>query len=179
LSELLYLSIVNSCNVATGIIADFVGRDNVNLFIGEKLNLPNTSVYSATKPNTTTVSDLLSCLQQITEQQILTDSERDYLYDLLAQTKRRGVIRKSLPTNIKVFSKGGTTFSGLRRDASIVFDLQFPDPGFIIVVQLSDASHAYSLIDNLAAKFHLGPKAKRLQQLDSEFNQYVHQLLNA
>lgn len=174
LIQLLTFSLQNSCNVATGILADFCNRDEVNRFISQSLKLQNTTVRSESTQNRTTVSELVALLKIIAYGDLLESAEREYLLGIMQQTSRRAVI-KSVLQDYLVFSKGGTTFNGARRDVAIVkVKGEFY---FVVIVQLEESIPSFNKLDKILAKLHLGRLSRYLKKQDKEFGQFVKELL--
>ncbi len=120
IKELVELMICDSCNIATGLIADFVDRENVNKYIKSELGLYKTTIKSDNTPNVTTINDLV----------IFIDKMPSQLIDLMSKNRRVSSIASALKQKIPF--KGGTTLNGDRRELAIIYP-----GGYIIVVQKS------------------------------------------
>lgn len=117
IKELLEYMICDSCNISTGLIADYAGRENINKYIKEDLCLKNSSIKSDKTDNITTLNDLARFYEQV---------DKDLL-DLMLKNRRKSSIKKTLGKDLAF--KGGTTISGDRRELAI-----YPE-GYIIIVQ--------------------------------------------
>lgn len=177
LLELLTNSLEFSCNISTGIIADFAGRGRVNEFVKQQ-GLKDTSVYSDSSPNQTTVSDLSRLMDLIMQDNLLGEAEQGWLLDTMLRTNRRSVIKQALAGKYLVASKGGTTFQGLRRDLALVFDMNEKYLGKMIVVQAAQNIPQFGSLDRLFAKFRAGKLSRWLRKCDGEFRAIVGKLVS-
>lgn len=168
LLDLLTNSLEFSCNISTGIIADFAGRSRVNEFVRQQ-GLKDTSVFSDATPNQTTVSDLNRLIDLIMQDNLLGRTEQGWLLDTMFRTNRRSVIKQVMGEKHLVASKGGTTFQGLRRDLGLLFDTDHQYLGKIIIVQETETTLKFGAVDRLLAKFHLGRLSRWLRECDGEF----------
>jgi hypothetical protein len=162
LSELASNSLNYSCNVSTGMLADFLNRDLVNEYIHNNLGLLNTTVFSQTSKNSTNIIDLWKFGRQL-----IAGKKHQIFLEFLNYPKRRAVISNYLTKEFKVYSKGGTTFEGCRRDWGLIFDGK--EWGSFLIIQEIIDTPKFSFIDKQLAKFHLGKKHQFLKLLDKDF----------
>lgn len=177
LETLLNLSIINSCNISTGILADIFGRDNVNNFLRVELELQNSTVFSNNTQNVSTSFELVRTLELLDESYLIDETNRDFAMNILSKVTRRAVIRSNYPDDYEINSKGGTTFSGLRRDLAII---NKPDNKrvFIIVAQHNNSKDLlYNSIDRFLAGIGIGKLSRYLKFLDEEFRSEVQSLI--
>lgn len=181
LLELIVNMLQHSCNISTGLVADYCDRGKVNEFIKTKLKLTNTTVFDKYRHqlNTTTVGDLAKLVDLILNSKLLKIENRSVLLQLLAGVKRRTVIKNILGDKWQVFSKGGTTLAGARRDWAIITMPGSKIFGWVIVVQVPSQEVKLNKIDKVLAKARLGRRHKELSQLDLEFMQQVDKLTQA
>jgi hypothetical protein len=166
INELLEFSLLNSCNIATGILADFAGRENVNEYIRARLNLGNTSVYSSTTQNVSSISDMLTFLRYL--------KNNKFLLSILEKPKRRAVLRAYVGTNIEVLSKGGTTYTGLRREIGLI--ISGHEIGEYVLVQTTSSLPRLNIIDKILAIAHLGKLHNWLVNLNTNFEEKMEEI---
>lgn len=169
LSELARFSLIDSCNVATGILADYLDREKVNEFIQKKLGLLNTSIYCESSKNISSISDMWKFSRQL----IFAETNLEFI-GLLEQEKRRAVVQKCLGTKFQVFSKGGTTFEGLRRDWG--FLKKGNEYGSFLIFQTLNSEKHFTFFDKALAKVHLGKQHSYIQNLNLDFETKVFEI---
>lgn len=167
-----------SCNIATAMIADFAGRDNVNNFITEVLNLQHTSVPAKGLRNISTAAELIRTLQLASGTGLLNDEARTFLLDTMEARRTEWFLRPVLDKYFRVYSKGGTTFTGQKRDLAIIRNRKTGEFGYVVVVDNRDIPlPAHNKLHKLQAKYRKGRLHKHLQNVESEFGEYCKNLL--
>jgi len=138
LKELATLMIILSDNMATNILINLLGMDNINSTI-QKLGLPNTRLQRMMmdtqaaregRENYITASDLASILELIYNGQNINKSYSDIMLDILKRQQVRGRLDLYLPEDIVIAHKTGD-LDNLEHDAGIVY---LPEKEYIICV---------------------------------------------
>ncbi len=141
IDSLVYDMIIVSSNLATNIIIDLVGAENVTRSMRE-LGAPDINVlrgvedikaYEKGLSNTTTAYDLLVIYEKLATHQVVNTSASEAMINTLLDQKFNSIIPAKLPDNVKVAHKTGS-ITGVHHDSGIVF---LPDGRKYVVVLLS------------------------------------------
>jgi len=179
LLELLEFALRDSCNIATAMLADYCGRGNVNAFIKEKLGLNFTHLPARGIGNESTLAELAKTLELVAETNLLTKEKRDFLLEIMLSRTTEAFIKPELVKNFRVYSKGGTTFTGQKRDMAIVQNRLSGKFGYVIFSDERDLPlPKYNLFDKLLAKQNKGKLHKHLRFVESSFGKYVAEKLS-
>lgn len=139
--DLTYLMIIHSSNLATNLVIDLVGAENVMSTI-HKMGVKKMKVlrgvedqkaYDLGMNNVTTASDLSLLLRDIALNRILSKTDCEAMIKILLDQKHNKIIPALLPPDVKVAHKTGN-ITGVLHDAGIVF---LPDGRKYILVLLS------------------------------------------
>jgi beta-lactamase class A len=139
--DLVYDMIINSSNLATNIVIEKLGADNVMKTM-DKLGAKSIKVlrgvedmkaFDAGMNNETSASDLMILFKQLVNGTAVSQSADSSMIKILLDQKHNSVIPKNLPGEIKVAHKTGS-ISGVLHDSGIVF---LPDGRKYVLVILS------------------------------------------
>lgn len=139
--ELLYLMIIKSSNLATNIIIELVGADNVTKSM-RKLGANHTQVlrgvedgkaYRKGLNNTTTAYDQMLIFAGMAQGKIVSKKSSDAMIKILLDQAFNNKIPAKIPKEVKVAHKTGW-ITGINHDAGIVY---LPDGRKYVLVLLS------------------------------------------
>ncbi|HSP40489.1 MAG TPA: serine hydrolase [Gillisia sp.] len=128
IEDLVVDMIIYSSNLATNIIIELVGAENVNKSLRE-LGAKNINVlrgvedmkaYEAGLNNSTTAYDLMLALEAIALEKAVDTVSSKKMVDILFKQKHREMIPALLPEYIKVANKTGM-ITGVHHDSAIVY----------------------------------------------------------
>ena len=139
--DLAYYMIISSSNLATNIIIDWVGAQNVTQTLREMgandiqvlRGVEDTKAYQQGLSNTTTAYDLLLLYENMAMHQVVSDTSCEAMIDILLDQEFNEIIPGQLPAEVKVAHKTGW-ITGLHHDSGIVY---LPDGRKYVLVLLS------------------------------------------
>ncbi|WP_411275004.1 serine hydrolase [Daejeonella sp.] len=139
--DLLYLMIIKSSNLATNIIIDLVGAQNVNKTM-RKMGAKNIQVLRGVEDskafqkgmnNTTTAYDQMLIFNEMAMGKIIDKKSSDAMINILLDQAFNDKIPAQLPKDVKVAHKTGW-INGINHDAGIVY---LPDGRKYVLILLS------------------------------------------
>jgi beta-lactamase class A len=142
LKELTTLMIILSDNMATNILIDLLGMDNINSTI-QKLGLPNTRLQRKMmdsqaaregRENYITASDLANILELIYSGENVNKKYSGIMLDILKRQQVRGRLDLYLPEDTVIAHKTGD-LDNLEHDGGIVY---LPEKEYIVCVLTND-----------------------------------------
>ncbi|MBN1302284.1 MAG: serine hydrolase [Melioribacteraceae bacterium] len=163
--QLVYEMITVSSNLATNILIDIVGADNIMQTMKQigandiqvLRGVEDIKAYRLGKNNTTTAYDLAVILKAIAEKNIINPGACDQMITVLSEQKFNDIIPELLPENTIVAHKTGS-ITGVKHDSAIIY---LPNGHSYILVLLSSG-----VADD--------EKGKKLQQeISKEIYDYV------
>ncbi|MES2873421.1 MAG: serine hydrolase [Bacteroidota bacterium] len=139
--DLLYLMIIKSSNLATNIIIDLVGAQNVNKTMREmgandiqvRRGVEDTKAFQKGMNNTTTAYDQMLIFNAMAKGNIVDKKSSDAMVKILLDQAFNDKIPAQLPREVKVAHKTGW-IKGINHDAGIVY---LPDGRKYVLVLLS------------------------------------------
>lgn len=139
--DLLYLMIIKSSNLATNIIIDLVGAQNVNKTMREMgakdiqvlRGVEDSKAYQKGMNNTTTAYDQMVIFNEMAKGAIVDKESSDAMVKILLDQAFNDKIPAHLPKDVKVAHKTGW-ITGVNHDAGIVY---LPDGRKYVLVLLS------------------------------------------
>lgn len=139
--DLLYLMIIKSSNLATNIIIDLVGAQNVNKTMREMgandiqvlRGVEDTKAFQKGMNNTTTAYDQMLIFNAMAKGNIVDKKSSDAMVKILLDQAFNDKIPAQLPREVKVAHKTGW-IKGINHDAGIVY---LPDGRKYVLVLLS------------------------------------------
>jgi len=139
--ELTYSMITVSSNLATNILIDLVGAENVMKTMKDigaddiqvLRGVEDIKAFEKDMNNTTTAYDLAIIFKTIADCSILTKDSCEKMKNILLGQKFNDIIPAKLPDDVKVAHKTGS-ITGVRHDSGVVF---LPDGGSYVLVILS------------------------------------------
>ena len=139
--DLLYLMIIKSSNLATNIIIDLVGAQNVNKTMREMgandiqvlRGVEDSKAYQKGMNNTTTAYDQMLIFNDMAKGRIVDKKSSDAMVKILLDQAFNDKIPALLPKDVKVAHKTGW-IKGINHDAGIVY---LPDGRKYVLVLLS------------------------------------------
>lgn len=139
--DLAYYMIISSSNLATNIVIDLVGAQNVTQTLRNMgandiqvlRGVEDTKAYRQGLSNTTTAYDLMLLYENIAQHQVVSDTSAQAMIDILLDQEFNNIIPGQLPSDVKVAHKTGW-ITGLHHDSGIVF---LPDGRKYVLVLLS------------------------------------------
>ncbi len=139
--DLLYLMIIKSSNLATNIIIDLVGAQNVNKTMREMgakdiqvlRGVEDSKAYEKGMNNTTTAYDQMVIFNEMAKGAIVDKESSDAMVKILLDQAFNDKIPAYLPKDVKVAHKTGW-ITGVNHDAGIVY---LPDGRKYVLVLLS------------------------------------------
>ena len=164
--ELVYSMIVRSGNLATNIVIEHVGAENVNRTMagmgadGIRVlrGVEDMAAFRAGMNNEVTARGLAMMYLRLAEGSILDEANREEVLSVLLDQHFRDMIPARLPEDVKVAHKTGW-ITGVRHDSGIIF---LPDGRAYVLVILSkdvpereDANQAGAEISRLVYDFML------------------------
>jgi beta-lactamase class A len=140
--QLLYEMITVSSNLATNILIDLVGANNVMTTMKELgandiqvlRGVEDIKAYRKGLSNTTTAYDLAIIYKAIAEDKVVSSHACEDMLQILLDQKHRDIIPAKLPDDVKVAHKTGW-ITGTRHDSGIVY---LPDGRMYILVLMSN-----------------------------------------
>lgn len=160
--DLLYRMIIESSNLATNLIIELTGAENVTETM-RKLGAKNISVlrgvedtkaYEKGLNNTTTAYDLMLIFANLAEGKTVNKESSDAMLRILLDQKFNDKIPAKLPADVKVAHKTGS-ITGVNHDSGIVF---LPDGRKYVLVLLSkdieDEKAAVNAMANVSAMIY-------------------------
>lgn len=167
-SDILFRMITRSSNLATNIIIEKIGADNVNQTmrsIGAKdirvlRGVEDTKAFQQGLNNTTTAHDLMVIFDKIARNEMVSAEASKGMIEILMSQHFKNIIGGKLPLDVKVASKSGSITS-VCHDSGIVF---LPDGRRYVVVLLSrgieDHKAASQLLSNVSKHIYEYNKSK-------------------
>ncbi|MBX2899787.1 MAG: serine hydrolase [Cyclobacteriaceae bacterium] len=139
--SLMYDMIIISSNLATNLIVELVGAENVTQTmrtIGANdmqvlRGVEDTKAFEAGMNNRVTAYDLMLLFEKIDKEEIVSGEASMAMMDILLDQKFNDIIPARLPANAKVAHKTGS-ITGVKHDSGIVF---LPDGKKYVLVLLS------------------------------------------
>ena len=139
--DLLYLMIIKSSNLATNIIIDLVGSENINKTMREMgandiqvlRGVEDSKAFQMGMNNTTTAYDQLLIFNEMANGAIIDKKSSDAMVNILLDQAFNDKIPAQLPSEVKVAHKTGW-IKGINHDAGIVY---LPDGRKYVLVLLS------------------------------------------
>ena len=140
-TELIHRMIVRSSNLATNILIDFLGAQNVTRSmrdLGAKdiqvlRGVEDIKAYEAGLSNTTTAYDLMMIYENLANYRIVDSVSSQTMIDILLEQEFNSLIPALLPDDVKVAHKTGW-ITGVHHDSGIVF---LPDGQRYVLILLS------------------------------------------
>jgi beta-lactamase class A len=156
--ELVYQMITVSSNLATNILIDLVGAENVMNTMQEieanhiqvLRGVEDNQAYERGLNNTTDAYDMLLVMKAIALKKVVTPEACDEMITILSDQKFNSKIPALLPDSIKVAHKTGS-ITAINHDAAIVYPQ--PDHPYVLVVLtkgIEDRKHAEELIAKIS-----------------------------
>ncbi|WP_232058286.1 serine hydrolase [Nibribacter ruber] len=141
MSDLLYRMIIKSSNLATNIIIELVGAENVtatmrNLGAQEiqvRRGVEDGKAYALGLNNTTTAYDLMLLYTHLVQGKAVSPAASQAMIKILLDQQYKDIIPAKLPKDVQVAHKTGW-ITGVRHDSGIVF---LPDGRKYVLVLLS------------------------------------------
>ena len=139
--DLSYNMIIASSNLATNIVIELVGAENVTQTLRNMgandievlRGVEDIKAYRAGLSNSTTAYDLMLMFEQIAQGEAVSEEASQEMIDILLDQKFNKMIPAKLPDDVKVAHKTGW-ITGLHHDSGIVF---LPDGRKYVLVLLS------------------------------------------
>lgn len=139
--DLVYDMIINSSNLATNIVIEKLGADNVMKTMDELgaksikvlRGVEDMKAFDAGMNNETSASDLMILFKHLANGTAVSQSADSSMIKILLDQKHNSIIPKNLPSKVKVAHKTGS-ISGVLHDSGIVF---LPDGRKYVLVILS------------------------------------------
>lgn len=141
ISDLVYDMIIVSSNLATNIIIELVGADNVTQTMRD-LGAPDIQVLRGVEDikafelgmsNTTTAYDLMVIFERMAKGETVSTEASEAMINILLDQKFNKIIPAKLPDEVRVAHKTGA-ITGVHHDSGIVF---LPDGRNYVLVLLS------------------------------------------
>lgn len=166
--DILFSMITRSSNLATNIIIEKIGAENVNKTmrsIGAKdinvlRGVEDTKAFEQGLNNTTTAYDLMVLFEKIAKNEMVNAAASEGMVDILMSQHFKNIIGGKLPPDVKVASKSGSITS-VCHDSGIVY---LPDGRRYVVVMLSrgidDHKAASQLLSNVSKLIYDYNKSK-------------------
>ncbi|WP_224999684.1 serine hydrolase [Cesiribacter sp. SM1] len=139
--ELVVDMIIYSSNLATNIVIELVGADEVNKTmrslgandIQVLRGVEDMKAYDAGLNNSTTAYDLMRIFEALAREEVVSKKDSQEMVEILLQQTHKDVIPVLLPAAVKVANKTGF-ISGVHHDSAIVY---LPDGRKYVLVLLS------------------------------------------
>jgi len=166
--DILFRMITTSSNLATNIIIEKIGAENVNQTmhnIGAKdirilRGVEDTKAFQQGLNNTTTANDLMIIFDKIARNEMVSPEASEGMIDILMSQHFKNIVGGKLPPDVKVASKSGS-ITAICHDSGIVF---LPDGRRYVVVLLSrgieDHKAASQLLSNVSKHIYDYNKSK-------------------
>lgn len=141
IEDLMEDMIINSSNLATNIIIELVGAENVNHTMRE-MGAKNINVlrgvedmkaYEEGLNNTTTAYDLMLLFEQLGKGRVVDAASSKKMINILFKQNHRDLIPALLPEDLKIANKTGW-ITGVHHDSALIF---LPDGRKYVLVLLS------------------------------------------
>lgn len=141
ISDLLYRMIIRSSNLATNIVIELLGAENVNVTmrnmgakdIQVRRGVEDSKAYQKGLNNTTTAYDLMLMFAEMGEGRTVNSDASKSMINILLDQQFNDVIPAKLPNNVKVAHKTGF-ITGVQHDSGIIL---LPDGRKYVLVLLS------------------------------------------
>lgn len=159
IEDLVVDMIIYSSNLATNIVIELVGAENVNATLKE-LGAENIKVlrgvedmkaYEAGLNNSTTAYDLMLVMEAIVTAKAVDKPASKMMIDILFKQKDRSMIPALLPEHIKIANKTGM-ITGVFHDSAIVF---LPDGRKYVLILLSKNVEEMDKVTNMLSQASL------------------------
>ena len=139
--DLVYHMIISSSNLATNIVIEEVGADQVTQTLRDlgandiqvRRGVEDTKAYRQDLNNTTTAHDLMRLFEAIAQHKVVSAEGSQEMIDILLDQRFNDIIPAQLPADVKVAHKTGW-ITGLHHDSGIVY---LPDGRSYVLVLLS------------------------------------------
>jgi beta-lactamase class A len=166
--DILFRMITRSSNLATNIIIEQIGAENVNQTmrsLGAKdirvlRGVEDTKAFEQGLNNTTTANDLMVIFDKIAKNEMVSAEASEGMVEILMSQHFKNIIGGKLPADVRVASKSGSITS-VCHDSGIVF---LPDGRRYVVVLLSrgiaDHKAASQLLSNVSKHIYEYNKSK-------------------
>ncbi len=170
--DLITHMITRSSNLATNILIDKLGAQNVTMSMRE-LGAPDIQVlrgvedlkaYDAGLSNTTTAFDLMKIYEKLAKLEVVDSASSQSMIDILLNQEFNSLIPASLPDNVRVAHKTGE-ITGVHHDSGIVI---LPDGRKYVLVLLSKnvsdmkkADKAMTEVSRLVYEHFLYPEGRQ------------------
>lgn len=159
IEDLVIDMIIYSSNLATNIVIELVGAENVNATLrglgAKNINVlrgvEDMKAFEAGLNNSTTAYDLMLVLESINTGKAVDKLSGEKMVDILLMQKDRSMIPALLPEHIKVANKTGM-ITGVLHDSAIVF---LPNGRKYVLVLLSKNVEEMDKVTNMFAKASL------------------------
>lgn len=141
INSLAYQMIIRSSNLATNILIELTGPDNVMRTMKQLgandirvlRGVEDNKAYERGLNNTTTAFDLMLLYEKMAQKTLVSADASQQMINILLDQKFNEVIPALLPTDVKVAHKTGS-ITGIQHDSGIVF---LPDGRKYVLVLLS------------------------------------------
>lgn len=162
ISGLLYRMIIQSSNLATNLIIELVGANNVTQTmrtLGAKdisvlRGVEDTKAFQKGLNNTTTAYDLMLIYNDIALGKTVNKKTSDAMINILLDQKFNEIIPAKIPSNVKVAHKTGS-ITGVSHDSGIIF---LPNGRKYVLVLLSkdikDEKKAMNAMANVSSMIY-------------------------
>ena len=139
--DLLVRMITRSSNLATNLVIDCIGAENL-MTLPDEMGLKNmkvlrgvedTKAFRAGKNNVTSAADLAAFFERIAQHRLVSAPACDTMISILLQQEFRDMIPALLPNNVRVAHKTGS-ITNVQHDSGIV---TLPDGRSYILILLS------------------------------------------
>lgn len=159
IEDLVVDMIIYSSNLATNIVIELVGAENVNLSMralgAENINVlrgvEDMKAFESGLNNSTTAFDLMLVLEAVACGKAIDTASSSKMTDILFEQKHRDMIPAMLPENIKIANKTGM-ITGVHHDSAIVY---LPDGRKYVLVILSKNVENMDKATNMLARASL------------------------
>lgn len=141
IEDLMEDMIINSSNLATNIIIELVGAENVNETMREMgaknmkvlRGVEDMKAYEEGLNNSTTAYDLMLLFEQLGKSQVINAVSSKKILNILFKQSHRDLIPALLPQDLKIANKTGW-INGVHHDSALIF---LPDGKKYVLVLLS------------------------------------------
>lgn len=161
--DLVFQMITVSSNIATNILIDALGAQNVQQTI-ERLGttqmqvrrgVEDTKAYERGLNNEATANDLALLLARIAQGKAVGQDEDRAMIDIMMAQRFNEMIPKGVPDGVKVAHKTGE-ITAHRHDAAIVYPEKGPPYTLVILIKgIEDSEKAYQLGIKISQKVYL------------------------
>jgi beta-lactamase class A len=162
IAALTYEMIIKSSNLATNLIIELVGADQVTASMRDfgvkdltvRRGVEDLRAYEEGIINTTTAYDLMLIYSMLAKGELVDQSACTEMIDILMDQEYNHVIPAKLPSDVRVAHKTGS-ITALQHDGGIVY---IPDGNYYILVILSsnleDRSEAVDMMAEVSRKIY-------------------------